>query len=377
MSFSLHPSFCLFENARWITASEIIHLSVEYKNSEPLILYKDSKVSGLLKALCHLEKYRHDLYLCRDLSHDPGPAFETKTQESHKVWIQSSGTTATPKWVPHDMASLVSRIKIGHSPSRWGLTYHPFSFAGLQVILTAALGGHALIVPPIGASVADMASLSLTTQPTHLSGTPSFWRSFLIAIGDHPLELKGITLGGEASDQAILNALKQRWPLAQLRHIYATTETGVVFSVTDGMAGFPDAWLTPNLYLSPNDTLIVNGFDTKDVVEQAEGRVHFKGRLDSMVNIGGTKVFPEAVEAFILTCPVVADCVISTRPNPITGYVLMANIGLKPNLNTINPEAVVKAHIQTLPRSQRPVSVKFVETIAINQTGKKQRLTHE
>jgi acyl-coenzyme A synthetase/AMP-(fatty) acid ligase len=98
-------------------------------------------------------------------------------------------------------------------------------------------------------------------------------------------------------------------------------------------------------------------------------RVLFRGRLDSMVNIGGVKVFPETVEAFILQHPGVQDVRVSPRPNPITGHVLTADMVLKPFAD----QNAVKAHLQGLPRAQRPVLTRFVETLPIGQTGKKLR----
>lgn len=59
--------------------------------------------------------------------------------------------------------------------------------------------------------------------------------------------LKTITLGGEIATQAILDTLKNTFPDAKLRHIYATTEAGVVFTVKDGIAGFPLEWRNSHL----------------------------------------------------------------------------------------------------------------------------------
>ena len=321
------------------------------------------------------------------LLRDPASALPAEATPG-SIWLQTSGTTGVPKWSGHTLADLKARIKPGAGErARWLLTFHPASFAGVQVILSAMIGGHALVSTRPDASVADMARAAVETAVTHISGTPTFWRAFLMALGDATLDLRGVTLGGEAADQGILDALKARFPNAALRHIYATTETGTVFSVTDGRAGFPRDWLyVPlkgmKLTLSENDTLRVENprasaqartgiWDTGDVVELVGDRVLFRGRTDSMVNVGGVKVFPETVEAHILASPWVQEARVTSKPSPITGAILVADIVLKPLPG--DHEAEIRAHIAQLPRAQRPASLRFVEAIKTGATGKKAR----
>src|SRR4029077_2918568 len=79
---------------------------------------------------------------------------------------------------------------------------------------------------------------------THISGTPTFWRSFLLVAPPASLsELRQITMGGEAVDQPTLDRLRAAFPNAHITHIYASTEAGVVFSVHDGEEGSPAEWL--------------------------------------------------------------------------------------------------------------------------------------
>lgn len=304
------------------------------------------------------------------------------------VWLQSSGTTGTPKWSGYALSDLKARIAPGKGErATWLLTFHPAAFAGVQVILSAMVGGHALVAPRLDATVTDMARIAVVSAVTHISGTPTFWRAFLMALGDQPLDLRGVTLGGEAADQAILDALKARFPNAALRHIYATTEAGSVFTVNDGRAGFPRNWLYEplnglKLTLSEHDTLRIENpkasaqaragiWDTGDVIDMVGDRVLFRGRADSMVNVGGVKVFPETVEAHILQSPHVQEARVTAKASPITGAILVADIVLKP-FATDN-EAEIRAHIATLPRAMRPASLRFVDAVSIGATGKKLR----
>lgn len=291
------------------------------------------------------------------------------------IHLQTSGTTGAPKWAATTLERLAGGLKPGDATARWLLTFNPGSFAGVNVILSAMMGPHVLIAPPYGASVADMANLAVQHQVTHISGTPTFWRAFLMVLGDRALNLKAVTLGGEASDQAILNALKIRFPHAALRHIYATTEAGRVLTVSDGKAGFPRSLLTDRLTISERGTLTVGGLDTGDAVEIDGDRVLFRGRIDAMVNVGGVKVYPEQVEAHLLQLPCVQDVRVSARPNPITGQMLVADIVSQPFSAQV--EAEVKVHLAALPRSHRPAVVRYVEALAVGATGKKLRSAGE
>ncbi len=285
--------------------------------------------------------------------------------------LQTSGTTGAPKWVTHTLDTLTARIRPGTEKARWLLTYHPGSFAGVQVILSAMIGGHELIAPDPGDTAGSMALMGAVFDVTHMSGTPTFWRSALLVLGTRTFGLKSITLGGEMADQALLDALRAKFPEAVLRHIYATTEAGTVFSVGDGRAGFPAAWLNETLSVSDRGTLVVGGVDTGDVVEVVEDRVLFRGRADSMVNVGGVKVFPETVEAHLLACPQVQEVRVTAKSSPITGAILVADIVLNPRLSNHEPE--IRAHIAQLPRAQRPASLRFVDAIETGATGKKVR----
>lgn len=343
---------------------------------------KTAGTRGVIGALLAAEA-GEDAWLLRDPASKP----DTATGDG-SLWLQTSGTTGVPKWAGYKVANLSARIATGKGErARWLLTYNPGAFAGVQVILSAMMGGHALVAPTPGAPVADMARIAVSTGVTHVSGTPTFWRAFLMALGEEPLPLRSITLGGEAVDQPLLDSLKTRFPDAKLRHIYATTEVGTVFSVSDGRAGFPRDWLYQplnglKLTLSAHDTLRVENprasttaksdiWDTGDVVELSGDRVLFKGRMDAMVNIGGVKVYPETVEAHILTLPFVQDARVTPRPNPITGHVLTADIVLKPFFGEVEPE--IKAHLTALPRAARPAALRFVEALDIGATGKKLR----
>ena len=361
-----------------------------------------TSVRQILSELFAAQKYGHSIYLSRESSNFPSEKSDIsdnslgRSNISHQVnqniiWLQSSGTTGRPKWIPHQLDRLCDAISTGTKRAIWMLCFEPTSFAGLQVILSALLGGHKLVCPIANATPSQLVQLTVNNNITHMSATPTFWRSFLRASGSLPIALKQITLGGEVADQSIIDALRLRFTFASIRHIYATTELGVVMTIQDGKAGFPASWLGKTLAngirlsISNDQTLLVSNpkisfndsvdyCDTRDVVAITDDRVFFKGRADTLINVGGLKVFPEEVEAHLLKLPQISDVLVSSQPNPITGQILIAEI--VPN-GLIESELLrnqIEDHLRELPRHARPALLRFKAQLSNVRTGKKSRL---
>jgi acyl-coenzyme A synthetase/AMP-(fatty) acid ligase len=201
----------------------------------------------------------------------------------------------------------------------------------------------------------------------------------------------------------MLDQMRSSYPHAKVAHAFASTEAGVAFEVTDGLAGFPGGFIGPNgsgVHLAvEDDTLRVrsprtalrylgnqgealldaNGFvDTGDVVEQRGDRYYFVGRRGGIINVGGLKIHPEEVEAVINAHPGVRMSLVSARKNPITGYVVTADVVLAPHGEQITDTPVVaktKAAIlercrATLPTHKVPASIRIVESLPVGPSGK-------
>lgn len=266
--------------------------------------------------------------------------------------LTTSGTTGRPKILRHTLNSLSRTVRpSGTAPvAVWGLTYEAARFAGLQVLLQAVLGGATLVAPDGLMDLPGRIRLFLEHGCTHLSATPTTWRRILMYPASAGLRLRQITLGGEIADQAVLDALQVRFPEARVTHVYASTETGVGFSVQDGLEGFPASYLRDGaggvamrlqegrLWLrtpGPQSDYVGgehldlddDGFvDTKDRVERRSDRIYFLGRETGAVNVGGVKVYPEVVERTLTQLPEVALARVSSRPNPLSGALLVATV---------------------------------------------------
>ncbi len=321
------------------------------------------------------------------------------------VLLATSGTTGRPKVAMHRLERLLGRVRAPRDASaaqrdRILLTYHPCSFAGLQVQLTALVSG-AELVAVSRSTVASLAEAALAWRPTLCSGTPTFWRGLMLALGPRAasVPLRYITLGGEAVDQVTLDRLRRCFPAAGIVHIYASTEAGALYAVRDGRAGFPRAWLDEGIdgvRLRVHDgTLLVQSphamqayvagtaaspidadgwLSTGDLVDEEGDRVVFRGRVDNVINVGGAKVRPEEIEAALLELPQVVDARAFAARNPITGELVGVELVLAEGLRLDDVRSTIVAHAkQRLGGYKVPRVLRQVTALDASATGKKQR----
>ncbi|MCC5853782.1 MAG: AMP-binding protein [Alkalimonas sp.] len=322
------------------------------------------------------------------------------TPGQQTLWyLATSGTTGTPKWISHSLAELTKTVKstAASGQLRWGLLYQPFRFAGLQVVLQSLLSGSCLVDASTGESEQRVQQL-LNARVNALSGTPSLWRQLLFWPELPNLPLTQLTLGGEICDQPLLNQLQQCFPQARLRHIYASTEAGVGFSVTDGQAGFPRKYLdegfkdlqfkvddNQHLWLKRSTPFAATlqarldsaGFlDTEDLVRVTSDRVYFLGRASGVINVGGNKVHPEQVEQRLLEVDGVAQARVYGKSSSILGQLILAELVPVPGADTDAVLQQVRLHCQqTLERYQTPYKFKWVNETKLAETGKLTRST--
>ena len=196
----------------------------------------------------------------------------------------------------------------------------------------------------------------------------------------------------------MLDAIAARFPAARLTHIYASTEIGVGFAVNDGLAGFPESYLSPEapagiglrveegmLWLRPPEAhrtrylgdaqLDVDGAGyvrSGDRVDRRDGRILFLGRDSGVVNVGGVKVHPERVEAVLNALPGVSLSHVAAKASPITGNLLVATIvPADPDADRAALKREIMAAAQAaLEREAVPAIYRFVDRLDTNAAGK-------
>lgn len=311
--------------------------------------------------------------------------------------LATSGTTGEPKWFSHSFLSLSASTKYSQKLHAlcWGLLYQPFRFAGLQVVLQALLSG-ADLVDVTDCDPVSQVRLLQQGNVTAVSATPSVWRQLLMTGKLSDIRLSHITLGGEIVEQSVLDKLKRLFPQAILRHIYASTEAGVGFVVSDGRAGFPTKWLedkslTVGLKVSDKQHLLIKpshqvchtlasqtdaqGYvDTLDRVQMSDDRVLFLGRVTGTINVGGNKVHPEKVEQVLLQCADISQARVYAKKNAIMGALVVADIMIVDTaIEQDVKQYALKLCRNKLQRFEIPTKISIVKTIPHDSSGKLNR----
>jgi acyl-CoA synthetase (AMP-forming)/AMP-acid ligase II len=330
--------------------------------------------------------------------------FENANDNFSTQWIlATSGTTRQPRLVSHTFWSLTRTVKkrfINNASLRWALLYDLNRFAGLQVFLQAIVGGDSLYIPMERNSIDHLIQEIIAAECSAVSATPTLWRKILMSKDSRRMLLRQITLGGEIADQPILNALRRMYPSSNIRHIYASTEGGVGFSVSDGLEGFPKEYLQNGfrgtkmrvssegiLELKPpsrdqsytadsNRLSDEEGFiNTGDLVSITDDRVFFLGRDSGAINVGGNKVQPESVERVLLAHPAVAMAKVTGKKNPITGAIVCALVTVKDNDGSrINASMLRSWCAERLHQYQVPAIISIVDELRVESSGKLSRL---
>lgn len=333
-----------------------------------------------------------------ELLSGPSPARDQDTE-----WILlTSGTAGVPKIVVHSLSTLLGAIAESRGSDDapvWSTFYDIRRYGGLQILLRALTGGGSLIISGIGESVQNFLERAGTLDVSHISGTPTHWRRTLMSSAARRIAPRYVRLSGEIADQAILDRLRAFYPDAAIGHAFASTEAGVAFEVRDGRSGFPASLIgregstvelrvidgslrirsprAARQYLGGHKLLAdENGFvDTGDMVERRGDRYYFIGRRDGTVNVGGLKIHPEEVEAVINSHPRVQMSLVRARKNPITGFLLAADVlprsqPTDPGASELLKGEIMAACRRGLAAYKVPVAIRLVSNLDVAASGK-------
>jgi acyl-coenzyme A synthetase/AMP-(fatty) acid ligase len=331
------------------------------------------------------------------LAPEPSPAGPAGPQIETGWALFTSGTSGTPKLAEHTLATLTAAIDQSQPkrPDRvWATFYDIRRYGGLQILLRALLGGGSMVLSGADEPTAFL-ERAAAAGVSFLSGTPTHWRRALLSSAAQAVALTDVRLSGEAADQSILDKLRAVYPAAQICHAFASTEAGVAFEVRDGLAGFPADWLDRDGVValrlaegtlrirSPGQAMHylgdagaiagADGFvDTRDLVVARGARLHFAGRSDGVINVGGLKVNPIEVEEVVNQHPRVAQARVGARRSPIIGQVIVAEVvPADPDAGTAGLEADILAFCRNSLASHKvPAMVRFVAAIEMNAAGK-------
>jgi len=317
----------------------------------------------------------------------------TNIQENNDNWeivLYTSGTTGRPKRVAHKLDSITRGVKMSekYTNNIWAFAYNPTHFAGLQVFFQAFYNQNPMIYI-FDMDRKEIESVLRKYNVTHISATPTFYRSILPYIGGVMPSVERVTMGGEKYDRDLENQLLNIFPNADVRNIYASTEAGSIFSakgdifsistrIADKVRFAEDnELLIHKSLLGESDTFQLDGdwYRTGDIVERIdESHFRFVSRKTEMINVGGYKVNPHEVEDEIKKIDGVLDAIVKARNNRITGNILVAEVKIKDGIDKGEKEReIIRTLESRLQNWKVPRMFTFVDEIELTRTGKKVR----
>lgn len=327
-------------------------------------------------AIARLHARGNQVHCSKDGPVDTSPAIPGS------IVVYTSGTTGTPRprlWGFGNLQRMVRPTTDQIMP--WISAYPVASFAGIYTLVSAAVAGHSLrLIEPTSLSLEH-----ISMDDSLVCGTPTFWRRLLLLSEKQTLTRfrpAVVSLGGEIVSQDLLDQLTVAFPQAHIVHVYATTEIGSLFSVSDRRSGFHEGLLGRRLSSGAvlsieNDQLFVHTeanaapIATGDAVRVIDGRVFFDGRVDDVINVGGYKIRSQRVEDVIRQLPFVMDVRVFPHPSPFTGSVVAAEVVTK---NTDEADLVrtrIRSHCAAnLDRPAQPRRISIVNRLSTTLTGK-------
>lgn len=382
MTLQIPQDFRLIEQGKSWSSKQLIN-NTQAQGTEPFIEIDLSKLASttavvflMISALLKAKALNIPVIFNRT-----GQSFNSaELPHDLQIGLFTSGTTGNPKLIFHTLEAILPKNskKNKAENSRWLLCYNPMSFAGLQVILQAIVCADTL-VSAVFDDIQQKAQVAIEQNITAISATPSFLKALLLAWHMEKPSLSVISCGGEICDQSTLNAIQVAFPKARIRHIYATTEAGVIFSVSDLLEGFPLTWINQKhhnwiLSIENNEIILSQNsvhYATGDKVTINRDRVIFTGRNDNIINVGGIKVNLERIEQQLTRLPSISDVRVYAKKSPITGFIVCAEILSKDQAQS---KLELKDQFKTLSPAEYPRIIQYCQQIKLSDMGKKRRI---
>jgi len=285
----------------------------------------------------------------------------------------SSGTTARPKAMIHDLDQFLNQYENKRTRSLSILVFLMFDHVGGLNTLFNSLTVGARMVVPMRRDAAEVASLIESQRVNVLPTSPTFLNLMLIEDVHTQYDLSSlriITYGTEPMPESLLLKVKDAFPKVKLLQTFGTSETGITHTTSKSSSSLlmrlddpnveyrvvgGELWLRSSSqikgYLNHEmERFTEDGwFRTGDLVEEASnGYLRVIGRSSDIINVGGEKVFPAEVESALLEMPEVLDCTVIGSSNVITGQAVCAQVVVLPGID----RKTIKRAIRTFCRDR-------------------------
>lgn len=339
------------------------------------------------------------------VTHDSPPAFdEAKLEALNPAFIRfSSGTTSASKGIVISHETLLGRITAANEGLRIGpqdrvlwvlpMAHH---FA-VSIVLYLYFGATTILAPASDPKVMiemmrEHGATVMYGSPYHytmLSGQPDAASlgslrlavSTAFALTNEVAELFAGKTGLHLTQG--MGIIEAGLPILNLKHAKdKPTSIGqplpaFEIKLDDGELllrgpGIFDAYLTP---WQPRESVLRDDwFATGDIAEMNDdGCLYLRGRVRSVINVGGLKCFPEEVEAALCTHPGVKAARVIARAHPALGAMPSAEI-IPQNAEAPPPVMELRKLCQErLSAYKVPLFYTFVSELPLTASGKLRR----
>jgi len=361
------PELCKL--ASFTEATLILHRSADdfaerlqkNKNFPAAKLHHTQRLPALLRSETLSERFQSELNF--DLDDDA-------------LILFTSGSTSEPKGVVHSFRSLLAKIAIASEATvktDWTNTLcilpTHFVYGLVSNSLVPLFLGHTLFVfPPFSLAIlSDLSNLVQRFAITAFCSVPSMWKIiFEFSPGKGGATLRRIHCAAAPLSKDLWSQIRTWAPGAEVKNVYGATEMGcAITGPLDGM-DFHDGlvgrgWSTKVVVLNqegqpafPNEVgeiflqgpSMMKGYfkrpdATAEVVQRGwyrtgdlgyvddSGDVTLVGRSKYVINKAGMKIYPEDVEALLMTFPEIADVCVFALPDEIAGETIAAAVVFK------------------------------------------------
>ncbi|NBU36794.1 MAG: AMP-dependent synthetase [Actinobacteria bacterium] len=296
----------------------------------------------------------------------------TPVEPGDAVVVATSGSSGSPKGVvlTHDAVSASARAVHTRlnvtSADTWLACLPPAHIGGLSVVMRSIVTGTPCI------SVDGFSPESYDSAAAHGATLVSLVATALQRVD--PGRYRTIVLGGARPPA-------DRPPNCVATYGMTETGSGIVYDgipldgveleVRDGIIHVRGPMLMRGYRNAPS-TIDADGWlRTGDIGSiGADGRVSVEGREGDLIITGGENVWPEAVEASLMSHAAITDCCVVGRPDPEWGQSVHAFIVSTEDMSL----AEVREHCKlTLPSHAAPKHVHRVDAIPRTALGKPRR----
>jgi long-chain acyl-CoA synthetase len=315
-----------------------------------------------------------------------------KTKQAGLI-LFSTGTSGKPKAILHNLTPFFERY-LNANKNLTTLSFLLFDhIGGLNTFFYSFFAGSKIIFPQerspeyIWRLIEEENVELLPTSPTFLRLSKASVDFDKLNLSD----LKLITFGTELMEQDLLDWYVDKFKNIEFRQTYGLTELGILKiknekpkSLFISIGGDSKYRIIDNIlhikaefpmlgYLNSDNPFDDDGYyNTKDIVVQNGEYFKITGRETDIVNIGGIKINPHDLEAYLLKNKKIKEVVAYGVKNNILGQTINLDINLIEG-EVLSKEEIIKYILDKFPPIYRPTGINLVEGKQYNHRYKKFR----